>query len=572
MSLVEECSRHTSLASGATSVPSWCSQVVPPHVKHVVERSAKSSGGVGVVVVVHVICGGGGGGVDGVVVERSVLRRVKPLVRYLRVGSVFPCPMAGGVVVVQVDEIIPHGGGDALLSVRVQDDPTVNDNRNNNSKSLGEALVQCYGHLFRSSLVRDRRMPLLVIAPPALYPTLLLSTMCHQLQLSYCVTSVHHQDYRVGVDVVLVESASEASKSQATQWMRKSNGAVVVLMASSAATLRPEMKQMCNVGIPVILTPPNAQQRAVILKALMASDGDMEEVVDVTGGFSVADLVRLCETAEALGNNLLEARKVVSPALLLLQHDMSVRVDWKDVIGRSDVQSALEQCILWPLRHPERMRALDCKAPAGILLYGPPGCGKTLCINAFASSCQINLLQVRPAQLLSKYTGETESNVRRMFAQARALAPCVLCVDQLDELAPSRSASFSHESGEDTGGAMERVVSTLLNELDGVDTASGTTGVFFVGCSNRPWALDPAVIRPGRIDRLVCVGTPTLEDRRHLLAACGHEELAELTEGLTFAAICTLVKDIQSKADSVESLLQNASLGRVDMKTFSLSF
>jgi transitional endoplasmic reticulum ATPase len=156
---------------------------------------------------------------------------------------------------------------------------------------------------------------------------------------------------------------------------------------------------------------------------------------------------------------------------------------------------------MYPHLYAHEFKTLRCTPSSGILLYGPPGCGKTMCVNAFANACTMNMMHVQSTRLLSKYTGSTEASIRRVFTQARMLAPCVLLIDDIDVIGTSRSRLDSV----DTGGTMERIVSTLLNEMDGVDTGSG--GVYVVACSTRPWVLDSAIVRPGRLDRLVRINS-----------------------------------------------------------------
>lgn len=207
---------------------------------------------------------------------------------------------------------------------------------------------------------------------------------------------------------------------------------------------------------------------------------------------------------------------------------------------------------------------MGCAAPAGVLLYGPPGCGKSMSVNAFAAECAVNLVQVRATQLLSRYTGQTEAAIRRLFAHARTLAPCVLFFDELDVIAPSRAK----QRAEDAGGASERLVSTLLNELDGIDTVGGTTGVYVLACSTRPWALDAAIVRPGRLDRLVHIGLPNHETRVQLLelhgmASDAARECAWTLEGMTCAAVVSMAREACGDAARLATLLGKYELARV---------
>lgn len=182
-------------------------------------------------------------------------------------------------------------------------------------------------------------------------------------------------------------------------------------------------------------------------------------------------------------------------------------VTWDDVGGLTSVKSDILDTIQLPLEHPElfadglKKRSGMAVSPgglsftllcSGILLYGPPGTGKTLLAKAVATSCSLNFLSVKGPELLNMYIGESEANVRRVFQRARAARPCVIFFDELDSVAPKRG---NHG---DSGGVMDRIVSQLLSELDGMSTGTKHTDVFVIGATNRPDLLDPALLRPGR--------------------------------------------------------------------------
>ncbi|XP_006860530.1 PREDICTED: peroxisome assembly factor 2 isoform X1 [Chrysochloris asiatica] len=175
-------------------------------------------------------------------------------------------------------------------------------------------------------------------------------------------------------------------------------------------------------------------------------------------------------------------------------------VSWQDVGGLQDVKKEILETIQLPLEHPELL-SLGLRR-SGLLLHGPPGTGKTLLAKAVATECSLTFLSVKGPELINMYVGQSEENVREVFARARAAAPCIIFFDELDSLAPSRGRSG------DSGGVMDRVVSQLLAELDGLHS---TQDVFVIGATNRPDLLDPALLRPGRFDKLVFVGVS--EDR-----------------------------------------------------------
>jgi peroxin-6 len=165
------------------------------------------------------------------------------------------------------------------------------------------------------------------------------------------------------------------------------------------------------------------------------------------------------------------------------------------------------------LKHPE-LFAGGIRRRSGVLLYGPPGTGKTLLAKAVATECSVNFLSVKGPELINMYVGESERLVRDVFIRARRAKPCVIFFDELDSLAPARGR------GSDSGGIMDRVVSQLLAEIDSAQAGSGNDDVFIIGATNRPDLLDPALLRPGRLDKLLYVGIASQsEDREKVLRA-----------------------------------------------------
>jgi ribosome biogenesis ATPase len=187
-------------------------------------------------------------------------------------------------------------------------------------------------------------------------------------------------------------------------------------------------------------------------------------------------------------------------------------VSWDDIGALANTREELTLSVLEPIRHPEKFQALGLSLPAGVLLYGPPGCGKTLLAKAIANESGANFLSVKGPELLDKYVGESERAVRVVFERARASAPCVVFFDELDSLAPKRGS----DSGSGGGGVSERVVNQLLTEMDGLESRRS---VFVIAATNRPELIDPAMMRPGRLDKLLYVSLPTPSDRVSILTA-----------------------------------------------------
>ncbi|XP_065338139.1 nuclear valosin-containing protein-like [Cloeon dipterum] len=184
-------------------------------------------------------------------------------------------------------------------------------------------------------------------------------------------------------------------------------------------------------------------------------------------------------------------------------------VTWNDIGSLKDIREELKMTVLAPVQFSEEFEKLGLSTPAGVLLCGPPGCGKTLLAKAVANEAGINFISVKGPELLNMYVGESERAVRQCFQRAKNSAPCVIFFDELDSLCPKRS-----ESGE--GGASMRVVNQMLTEMDGIE---GRQGVFLMAATNRPDIVDPAVLRPGRLDKILYVGLPDEDDRIDILKA-----------------------------------------------------
>ncbi|MDK2465204.1 MAG: AAA family ATPase, partial [Candidatus Korarchaeota archaeon] len=207
-----------------------------------------------------------------------------------------------------------------------------------------------------------------------------------------------------------------------------------------------------------------------------------------------------------------------------------------------DAKKSLRELVEMPLKNPEAFTRLGIEPPRGILLYGPPGCGKTLLAKAVATESEANFISVKGPELLSKWVGESEKAVREVFRKARQAAPCVIFFDEIDSLAPARGTGLGDSR------VTERVISQLLTELDGIEELKG---VVVIAATNRPDLIDPALLRPGRFDRLIYVPPPNREARLEILKIHARgkplaedvdlEELAKRTEGYTGADLEALV-------------------------------
>lgn len=205
--------------------------------------------------------------------------------------------------------------------------------------------------------------------------------------------------------------------------------------------------------------------------------------------------------------------------------------------------------IVEPIMNPNRFKKVGLTAPCGVLLYGPPGCGKTLVARAVANESKANFISIKGPELLNKYVGESEKAVRSLFKRAKLSAPCVVFFDELDSLVPKR--------GSDTNNSSERVVNQLLTEMDGLEDRKG---VFVIAATNRPDIIDPAMLRPGRLDKLLYVPLPTKEDRFQILetvtkklpldtdVALKQIALSQHCEGFSGADLSALLREAQLSA------------------------
>lgn len=188
-------------------------------------------------------------------------------------------------------------------------------------------------------------------------------------------------------------------------------------------------------------------------------------------------------------------------------------VSWDDIGALQSIRDELTLSVLEPIRAPEKFKALGLQLPAGVMLYGPPGCGKTLLAKAIAHESGANFISVKGPELLDKYVGESERAVRVLFERARCSSPCIIFFDELDSLVPRRGSDHGSGGG---SGVSERVVNQLLTEMDGLESRRS---VFVIAATNRPELIDPAMLRPGRLDKLLYVPLPTPAERVSILRA-----------------------------------------------------
>jgi transitional endoplasmic reticulum ATPase len=203
-----------------------------------------------------------------------------------------------------------------------------------------------------------------------------------------------------------------------------------------------------------------------------------------------------------------EALKRVQPSAMREVMVQVPTIRWEDVGGVDEARERLREGVELPLRHPDAFRRLGIRPAKGFLLYGPPGTGKTLLAKATAREAEANFIATKSSDLLSKWYGESEQQIARLFSRARQVAPTVIFIDELDSLVPARGGGLGEPQ------VTERVVNTILAEMDGLEEMQS---VVVIGATNRPNLIDPALLRPGRFDELIYVAVPDEAGRRHIL-------------------------------------------------------
>ncbi len=207
----------------------------------------------------------------------------------------------------------------------------------------------------------------------------------------------------------------------------------------------------------------------------------------------------LLEQIQVTKNDFNQALKEVMPSGIREVFVEVPNVTWEQIGGLDDLKQLLVEAVDWPLSHPKIFKRMGITPPKGILLYGPPGCGKTLLARAVATESKANFISIKGPELLSKWVGESEKAIREVFRKAKMAAPCIIFFDEFDSIAPSRGRHTSDS------GVSEKVLSQFLTELDGLEV---NKDIVVIAASNRPDILDPALIRPGRIDRILLVPAP----------------------------------------------------------------
>ena len=351
-------------------------------------------------------------------------------------------------------------------------------------------------------------------------------------------------------------------------------GKVVVIGATNRINaIDPALRRPGRFDREIEIGVPDKEGRLEILQIHtrgmpLDKDVDLEKIASMSHGFVGADLQSLAKeaairalrkvlpeidlTAESIPSDTL--RKIIvtmddftnvlqemEPSALREVFVEVPNVTWNDIGGLSDVKQELQEAVEWPLKYQSLFTHSDAVPPKGILLYGPPGTGKTLIAKAAAHESEANFISIKGPELLSKWVGESEKGVREVFRKARGAAPCIVFFDEIDAIAPTRGGAGSDSH------VTERLISQLLTELDGLEIL---TNVVVIAATNRPDIIDPALLRPGRFDRLLYVPPPDKESRLQVIKIHTTKKpldddvkidvLADQTEGYTGADIAAL--------------------------------
>ena len=390
----------------------------------------------------------------------------------------------------------------------------------------------------------------------------------------------------------------------------KSRGKVVVIAATNRVdAIDPALRRPGRFDREIEIGVPNRDGRLEVLQIHtrgmpLDKDVDLQRLADISHGFVGADLQALAREAairalrRVLPDINLSSESIpidtLRKIIVRMQDFMDViketepsamrevfvevpDIKWEDIGGLSPIKQELQEAVEWPLKYLGIFTYADATPPKGILLYGPPGTGKTLMAKAAANESEANFISIKGPELLSKWVGESEKGVREIFRKARQAAPCIIFFDELDAIAPTRGGDHGDSH------VTERVISQFLTEMDGLEIL---TNVVVIGATNRPDIIDPALLRPGRFDRILYVPPPDRESRiqiikihtkkKPLAEDFNIEDLADKTDGYTGADIASLSsaavmlalrEHITKYPDSKEAEKQAKDL-KINMKHF----
>lgn len=325
--------------------------------------------------------------------------------------------------------------------------------------------------------------------------------------------------------------------------LKPTSKVVVIAATNRQGVIEPALRRPGRFDRELDMGVPDEAGRLEILQIKtrdmrLGKDVDLELLARGTHGYVGADLQQLCMEAalecirskmglidfdkDRVDKMILDsivveekhfehAMAVVHPSSLRESQVEVPDVHWEDVGGLEDVKRELHETVQYPVEHADKYVKFGMSPSKGVLFYGPPGCGKTLLAKAIANECGANFISIKGPELLTQWFGESEANVRELFDKARAASPCILMFDEMDSIAKARGSG-----GAGSSEAGDRVINQILTEIDGVGARKN---VFVIGATNRPDILDPAVIRPGRLDQLIYIPLPDLKSREAIFKA-----------------------------------------------------
>lgn len=344
----------------------------------------------------------------------------------------------------------------------------------------------------------------------------------------------------------------------------RDNGMVVLAATNRLHAIDEALRRPGRFDREIEIGVPSASDRLSIIEKLLRpvkhvlSAEEIRSIADRSHGYVGADLVQLVREAGLAALRESQDHLQQSHFELALAHiqpsamrEVSLdvaKVRWSDIGGQETIKSRLKEAIEWPLKHASAFKKFNVDPPKGLLLYGPPGCSKTMLAKALATECGLNFLAIQGPELFNKYVGESERGVREIFRRARQAAPSILFFDEIDAIAVKRSGTESSVN--------DRMLTQLLTEMDGVECLNNVT---IVAATNRPDILDAALLRPGRIDRMLYVGPPDFSARKQIFAkrlskmhvvkeGVTPETLAEKTDGFSGAECVAVCQDAAMRA------------------------
>jgi transitional endoplasmic reticulum ATPase len=361
----------------------------------------------------------------------------------------------------------------------------------------------------------------------------------------------------------------------------KSRGKVIVIAATNRPNaLDPALRRTGRFDREIEIPVPDKKGRKEILQIHtrhmpLDKDVNLDELAERTYGFVGADIAGLAKEAamhalrrilpdvsalkegEPIPKEILEklkvnkedfeyALRIVQPSAMREVLVEIPRVKWEDVGDLEEVKEALKEAVEWPLKYPKRFKKIGIRPPRGILLYGPPGCGKTYIVKALANEAGVNFIAVKGPEILSKWVGESERRLREVFRRARQVAPAIILFDEIDAIAPRRGLEIGTR-------VTEQIVSQLLTEMSGIEELEG---VAVIATTNRPDIIDPALLRPGRFDRLIYVPAPDEKGRLAILKV--HTKNMPLDKNVNLGKVAKQTKGY-SGAD-LEALCREAAM------------